>query len=119
MRKGAATSDCFRMRRPAKKSGGKPPRSKLRAFVPGGEVVFLLRCELVKAVAHGVELEAGDFLVQVLRDDVNLGLEVFVVRTQIFGGKRLVCEAHVHYGSGVTFGGGKIDKAAFGEEIDL
>jgi|GraSoiStandDraft_17_1057272.scaffolds.fasta_scaffold03171_3 hypothetical protein len=40
-----------------------PPHSKLRAFVPGGQIVFLLRGELVEPVAHGVELETGDFLV--------------------------------------------------------
>src|ERR1700746_2278760 len=119
MRTGAATSDYFRMLRPAKKSGVSRRTPNLGAFIPGSEVVFLLRRELVEAVAHGVELEARNFLVQVLGNDVNLRLEVLVIGAQIFCGKRLVGEAHVHYGGGVTFGSGKIDETALGEEIDL
>src|SRR5712664_1360540 len=70
-------------------------------------------------MAHGIELEAGDFLVQMIRNDVYLRLQGLVIRTEVFGGERLVGEAHVHYRSGMAFGGGKIDEAAFGEEIDL
>src|SRR6266851_1279952 len=120
MRRGTAPvptpSECCA---PGKKSGGKPPHSKLRAFLPGSEVVFLLRRELVQSVAHRIELEARDFLVQVFGYDIHLRLEVFVIGAQIFGGKRLVGEAHVHYGSGMSFGGGKIDEAAFGEQVNL
>src|SRR5712692_8757206 len=102
-----------------RKSGSKPPHSKLRAFVPGGEVAFLLGSELVESVAHGIELEARDFLVQVVRNDVHLRLEIFVVRAKVFGGKRLVGEAHVHNGCGMAFGGGEIDQASLGEQVDL
>src|SRR5260370_10172557 len=114
MRRGPAPvrtpSECWA---PGKKSGGKPRHSKLRAFLPGSEVVFLLRGELVEPVTHRIELEARDFLVQVFGYDIHLRLKVLVVRAQIFGGKRLVGKAHVHYGSGMPFGGGKIDYAAF------
>src|SRR6266481_9660061 len=102
-------SECRALRRKVAASRRTP---SLGAFIPGSEVVFLLRRELVQAVAHGVELEARNFLVQVLGDDVNLRLEVFVIGAQIFGRKRLVGEAHVHYGSGMAFGGGEIDEAA-------
>src|SRR6266481_7373562 len=69
-------------------------QGELRAFLPGSKVMFLLGGELVEPVAHGFELEARDFLVQVLGNDIHLRLEVFVVGAQIFGGKRLVGEAH-------------------------
>src|SRR6267378_4125036 len=72
-------------------SESEPPHSELRAFVPGGQVVFLLG------------------------NDIHLRLQVLVVRAQVFGRKRLIGEAHVHYGSGMAFGRGKIDEAAFGE----
>src|SRR5260370_41267589 len=120
MRRGTAPvptpSECCA---PGKKSGGKPPHSKLRAFLPGSEVVFLLRRELVQSVTHRIKLEASDFLVQVLRYDIHLRLKVLVVRAQIFGGKGLVGEAHVHYGSGMSFGGRKVDEAPFSEQVHL
>ena len=81
--------------------------------------MFLLGREFVEVVAHGIELEAGDFLVKMFGDNVDLGLEVLVIRNQVFGGERLIGEAHVHDGSGMAFGGGKIDEAAFSEEIDF
>src|SRR5437879_10625591 len=81
-------------------------RQELCAFVPGSEVAFLLGGELVEPMAHRIEFEARDFLVQVLRNDVDLRLEVLVVRAQVFGGKRLDGEAHVHHGGGVPLGGG-------------
>src|SRR5260370_14712951 len=109
-------SECRAVRRKVAASRRTP---NLGAFIPGSEVVFLLRRELVQAVAHGVELEARDFLVQVLRNDINLRLEVLVIGTQVFCGKRLVGEAHIHNGSGVAFGSRKIDDATFGEQIDL
>ncbi len=81
--------------------------------------MFLLGGELVEPVAHGFELEARDFLVQVLGNDIHLRLEVFVVGAQIFGGKRLVGEAHVHDRSGMSFGSGKIDEAPFSKQVHL
>jgi hypothetical protein len=60
IRKCARAQHLSRLRQNAaprgKKSGGKPPHSKLRAFVPGSEVTFLLGGELVETVAHRVEL---------------------------------------------------------------
>jgi len=73
--------------------------------------VFLFRRELIQPVAHRVELEARDLLVQVLRNNINLRLEVLVIRAQILGGKRLVGEAQSITEADV-FGGGKIDEAA-------
>src|SRR6266850_8503204 len=94
-------------------------RQELCAFVPGSEVAFLLGGELVEPMAHRIEFEARDFLVQVLRNDVDLRLEVLVVRAQVFGGKRLVGEAHVHYGSGMSFGGRQIDETSFCEQVNF
>ena len=42
-----------------------------------------------------------------------------MVRAQVFGGKCLVGEAHVHHGGGVPLGGGKIDEAPFSEQVHL
>src|SRR5882762_4778731 len=121
MRRGAApVTSLSTYRAPEKKkSGGKPPHSKLRAFVPGSQVVFLLRRELVEAVAHGIELEARDFLVQVLGNDVHLRLQMLVVRAEVLGREGLVGETHVHHGGGMAFGGGKVDETSFGEQVDL
>src|SRR5579872_658868 len=38
---------------------------------------------------------------------------------EVLGGKRLIGEAHIHHASRVAFGGGKVDEAAFAEQIDL
>src|SRR5438093_10569407 len=54
-----------------------------------------------------------------LRDDIHLRLEVFVIGAKVFGGKRLVGKAHVHYGRGMPFSSGKIDESPFGEQIDF
>src|SRR5712692_2304380 len=54
-----------------------------------------------------------------IRHDVHLRLQVLVVRAEVFGGERLVGKAHIHYRCGVPLGSGKIDKASFGEQIDL
>ena len=52
---------------------------QLRAFLPGGQIVFLLGCELVEFVAHAFELEARDFLVEILGHDVDLRLQLLVI----------------------------------------
>src|SRR5258708_39621065 len=109
-----------------RKSGGpsrlrarKPPHSKLGAFVPRGQIALLLGGKLVKAMAHGVELEARDLFVQMLRDDVHLWLAVLVIGAEVFGGKRLVRETHVHDGCGMSLGGGEICEAALGQQVKL
>src|SRR6516225_1639473 len=89
------------------------------AFLPGSEVLFLLGCELVEVVAHGLEFEFCDFAVNVLRNDIDLRLQLLVVLHQVFGGERLIREAHIHHGGRVTFGGGEVYKATFADEIDL
>src|ERR1700687_6427059 len=70
-------------------------QGELRAFLPGSKVMFLLGGELVEPVAHRFELEARDFLVQVLGNDIHLRLEVFLVGARIFGGKRRGGEAYI------------------------
>src|SRR5271156_4846067 len=95
------------------------PGSSLSAFGPGRQVLLLVGGELVDLDAHGVELEFGDVAVDILGDGVNLVLEAAGVLDQVFGGERLVGEAHVHHGSRVAFGGGEGDEAAFAEEVEL
>ena len=60
-----------------------------------------------------------DLLVKVLGHGVDRLLEVLWLATRYSAAERLVGEAHVHHGGRVTFGGGKVDEAAFGEQIDL
>src|SRR5271156_3903460 len=81
--------------------------------------MLLLGGELIEAVAHGFQLEAGDFAVDVLGNDIDLRLEFLVVLGQVFGGERLIGKAHVHNRSGMAFGGGEVDQAAFGDEVNL
>src|SRR5207245_798682 len=52
-------------------------------------------------------------------DDVDLWFEVLVIRAKVYGGKRLVGEAHVHNGSGVPLGCGKIDEASVSKQVHL
>ena len=41
------------------------------------------------------------------------------VPEQVFDRERLISEAHVHHGGGVTFGGGQVDQAALTEQVYL
>jgi len=47
------------------------------------------------------------------QDDVYLRLQGLVIRTEVSAESDWLAEAHVHYRSGMAFGGGKIDEAAF------
>src|ERR1700728_1647886 len=91
----------------------------LGAFGPGGQVLLLIGRELIDLDSHGVEFEFGDVAVDVFGDRINLVLQAAGVLNQVFGGERLVGEAHVHYRSGVAFGGGEVDQSAFAEEVEL
>ena len=81
--------------------------------------MLLLGGELVELVAHAVELEARDFLVEIFGHDVDLRLQLLVILQQVFGGESLIGEAHIHDGGRMSFGGSQIDEAAFAEEIDF
>ena len=65
------------------------------------------------------ELQQGDLVVELLRDDVDLVLKLGLVLHQVLGGERLVGEAHVHHAGRVAFGGGQVDQAAIGQQVDL
>src|ERR1700686_5252826 len=134
MKAGPALAACRRQcQAPMKRIGRMPVRSgadfvsgnrsavlsSLRAFLPGSQVILLLGSELVELVAHGLELKARDFAVEMLWNDVDLRLHRFMVLHQVFGGKRLVGEAHVHHRGGMPFGGGKIYEPAFAQEVNL
>src|SRR5215469_8279096 len=97
----------------------KRPCALSGAFLPGSEVLLLFGGKLVEAVAHGLEFELRDLAVNVLRNDIDLWLQFLVVLHQVFGGQRLIREAHIHHGGRVTFGGGEVYKATFADEIDL
>src|SRR6267142_4186933 len=70
IRSGAAR--CARTKITRSSSGKR--RRELRAFLPGGEVMLLLRSELVEPVPHGFELKPRDLFVQVLRHYIHLRL---------------------------------------------
>src|SRR3954468_21770290 len=70
-----------------------PTTSSMRRsgpLVPGGQVLLLERGQLVDVDAHGLELQAGDLLVDVLRHDVDLALELVRVLRDVLGAQRLV-----------------------------
>ena len=58
-------------------------------------------------------------MVELLRDEIDLGFERGAVLDHVFGGQRLVGEAHVHHGGGVAFGGRQVHQAAVGEQVEL
>src|SRR3712207_7789111 len=72
----------------------RPPRSTLfpyttlfRSFLPGGEVVGLLRGELVNLDAHRRQLEAGDLAVYLLGQRMDLVGELTLVLEQVLAGE--------------------------------
>src|SRR5579864_4337013 len=91
----------------------------LCAFGPGGEIFLLLGRELVDLHVEGLELEARDLAVYFLGYGIDLLLEFAGVFDEVLDGERLIREAHVHDDSGMAFGGGKVDEAAFAEEINF
>src|SRR5258708_5812785 len=95
-----------------------PPTTILGSFRPTRQILLLLRREAVDLDAHGLELQLGDMLVQVLRYRVNALFQRRVVLHHVVGGKRLVGEAHVHDRCRMAFGGRKVDQSAFAEHID-
>src|SRR4051794_29153115 len=87
-------------RRGRARGGGSPPA--LRSLVPRGEVPRLLVAQLVDRDAHGRELQPGDLVVDLLRDDVHLPLELRRVLDGVLGRQRLIRERHVHDDRGMT-----------------
>src|SRR6185312_8195652 len=57
-----------------------------RAFVPGGQIMLLLGCELVDLETHRIKLELCDLLIQVFGNRVNLILQLLRVLDHVFGG---------------------------------
>src|SRR5580704_2715908 len=88
------------------------------ALGPGSQIVLLLRRELIDVDSHGFELELGNLAIDGIRHRIDLPLQFRAVLNQIFGGKRLIGEAHIHHSGRMAFGGGEIDEAAFAEQID-
>ncbi len=68
--------------------------------------MLLLGRQLINLEAHGIELELGDLLVEVLWNGVDLRLQVLRGLHHVLSGERLIGEAHIHHGGRVTFGGG-------------
>src|SRR5262245_51090830 len=57
----------------------------LGAFLPGGQVLLLLRGEAVDLDAHGLELEPSDLAVDLEGDPVDLLLELAAVAGHVLG----------------------------------
>src|SRR5436309_3101216 len=53
------------------------------------------------------------------RHHIHLRLQVLVIRAEVFSGKRLVGETHVHYGSWMPLGHREIDETPFAKQINL
>src|SRR5208283_4681051 len=89
------------------------------AFLPRSKILLLFGCQFVQVMSQRVQLQLGDFPVQVLRHNIHLRFHFFVVLHQVFRGKRLIRETHIHHGSGMPFGRGQIHQASFGNEVNL
>src|SRR2546428_7469170 len=76
-------------------------------LLPGSEVGALLGSQGIDADAKGLQLEAGNFLVERLRDRVDARLELPRVAQEIFDAQGLGRAAPVHHSGGRPFCGGE------------
>src|SRR5215217_8206755 len=88
------------------------------AFVPRSQVARLLLGQLVDLHAGGLELEASDLPIDLLRNDVDLSLELAGVVDDELGRERLVGEAHVHDSRGMALGRAEVHEPPVGDEVD-
>jgi len=72
--------------------------------------------ELGELGAKSVEVEPGDFLVELLGEDIDSDLVVVLPNGDL--GKGLVGETVGHDEAGVSSGASKVDQSAFGKEED-
>ena len=108
---------------------GRPPPSSgavlvavvvrlVRALDRDADVVGLLLGEGRQPHAERVEVQAGDLLVEVLRQDVDLPLVVVVLGEQLDLGDHLVGEGVRHHEGRVAGGVAQVQQAALGEHDD-
>ncbi len=57
---------------------------KLRSLLPRRQVLFLLRRQFVQLVPHRLELQPRNFLVEMLRHNIHLRLQVFCILHEVF-----------------------------------
>ena len=111
-------------RRPPRAGGSAQARACARSTsdqVPSSQDARYFACSAVNwsmVDAHRRELEAGDLLVDLGRDRIDLLLERRGVLHRVLGRERLVREAHVHHDRRVTLGGRDVDEPALGEQED-
>src|SRR5258707_2034319 len=93
-----------------------PQSNYLGTRFPARHVLDLFRRQYIDRHPERLQLEAGNFLIDFLRQQVNAGLELAFVLDQILGRERLVGKAHVHHAGRMAFGGRQIDQPAFAED---
>src|SRR5205809_1395069 len=104
---------------PACRGGGAKRRRGCSWYhYPRGEIAALLVGQLFDPDPHRVQLEPRDLGINIVRHVVNLSLQLARVLGDVFPAQRLVREAHVHHGRGMTFGPGEVDEPALAQEED-
>ena len=83
------------------------------AFHGHADVGGLFFGQLAQLHAEASEVEAGHFLIKLLRQSVNLDL--MIVGGKVHLGQHLIGEAVGHYEAGVAGGAAEVDEAAFGQ----
>src|SRR5438270_12481261 len=104
--------------RPAAAPGARLGEVRLRPFLPGVDVLLLLRGEGVDGNPHRLQLQPGDVGVDLMRDVVHAVLERAARAGQPLRRERLVGEAHVHHGRRVALGRGQVDEPALADDVE-
>lgn len=88
----------------------------VRSFHRHAEVIGLVLGEFGQFHADLFQVQACDFFVELLGQDVDLRLVGILVRPQVDLGQRLVGEAVAHHEARVAGGAAEVDEAAFGQQ---
>src|SRR5579872_4845084 len=87
--------------------------------IPRGKILLLLRRERVDPDTHARELEAGDVLVQVAGDAMDVLPQLLELLDDVLRRQGLVREGHIHHARGVTFRRREVHQPAVCQHEDL
>jgi hypothetical protein len=90
-----------------------------RAVDINPDVIRLLRPEPGQSRTDFIQVKPGYFLIQFLRQNVDLVFITFPVLPELKLSQDLICKAVAHDKAGVSRGAAQIYQAAFGQKKDL